>query len=192
MKSYLSAIAIAVLISVIIILCQRGEPSKIAKYELEFYVSLLEAMQKDDYIFIEDIVPVDWDIMKVFAAYATKENKLEYAGYKYDDDLEDITHEDVMSYIFLKGNKVVYYVDALVPRKMKEKMIDETEYEISLREGGTLKVLLEDKSLLEDWIYMSEISYAYRENRPYFEVAKRDSGRWVLTLKNSIDYLNRN
>ena len=99
-KSYLLAVAIAMLLSVIIILCQRGEPSKTSEYELEFYVSILEAMQKDDCVFVEDIVPVDWDIMKVFTAYATKENKLEYAGYKYDDDLEDITHEDVMSYTF--------------------------------------------------------------------------------------------
>lgn len=186
-KFCLSAIAIAMLISVIIMLCQRGKPSKTSEYELEFYVSILEAMQKDDCVFIEDIVPVDWDIMKVFTAYATKDNKLEYAGYKYDDDLEDITHEDVMSYIFLKGNKVVYYVDILVPRMFKARKINETEYEISLRKGGALKVSVKDESLLEDWVYITEISYAYRENKPFFEVTKWDSERWGLTLKNSID-----
>ena len=187
MKIYLSTVAIVILLSVIIILCQRGGTSKTSEYELEFYVSILKAMQKDDCVFIEDIVPVDWDIMKVFTAYATKENKLEYAGYKYADDLKDITHEDVMSYTFLKGNKVVYYVDILVPRMFKARKTNETEYEISLRKGGALKVSVEDESLLEDWGYITDISYAYRENRPYFEVTKRDSGiRW-LTLKNSID-----
>ena len=83
----------------------------------------------------------------------------------------------------------MYYVDILVPRMFKARKINETEYEISMRKGDALKVSVKDESLLEDWVYITEISHAYRENRPYFEVSKRDSGRWELTLKNSIDQI---
>lgn len=159
--------------------------SKTDTYEMNFYLSLLHALEECEYVLIEDLVPVDWELMKVFTAYATKADKIDYAGYQYGSDLEDITHEDVISLIFIKDDRVVYYVDALVPRKFETDMISSTEVEFSLSEGITSKETFNSAVWLGDWYYESHISESLRQNKPYFHVHFNDKGWFELTLLDS-------
>lgn len=181
----ISIILIVLLISIVV--NNDMSFSKTDTYEIEFYAALLNSMQESDNILLEDIVPAEWDVVKVFTAYATKENKIKYAGYKYGNQLMDLNYEDMMSLLFLKDGKVVYYVDALLPRRFQVKKLNEMKIRILKGFGKPQTVQLDDMSLLDGWAYTTQISESHKENKPYFEIAKNDSGIIRLILKNDND-----
>ena len=52
---------------------------------IDFYRVFLYEKEDSSHISVERLVPVEWDTMKVFRAYATADDKVEYAGYMYSD-----------------------------------------------------------------------------------------------------------
>lgn len=193
MKRCIGLKCIAVTMAVIFTIClcflllhnKTDESShQTGQYELEFYTSLLYALNDTKRIYIDDLVPVEWDTMHVFVAYATKDNKVDYAGYIYANDIQDITHEDVISLIFLAEDKVVYYVDTLVPRMFDIERISANEVKLTLNDDISTLVNLGEAEMISSWAYRTEITETHCQNRPYLDVVNKGNGSFFLTIKN--------
>ena len=193
MKRCIGLKCIAATMAVVFIICLcflllHNKPDasthQTGQYELEFYTSLLYALNDTKRIYIDDLIPVEWDTMHVFVAYATKDNKVDYAGYVYANDIQDITHEDVISLIFLSEDKVVYYVDALVPRMFDMERISRNEVKLTLNDEISTLVNLEEVEMITNWGYRTEITETHYQNRPYLDVVNKGNGSFFLTIKN--------
>ena len=155
-----------------------------SRFEMEFFTGLLYALDDTKRIYIDDLVPVEWDTMYVFTAYATKDNKIDCVGYTYANDIQDITHEDVISLVFLLEDKVVYYVDALVPRMFDIERISTTEARLTLRGNVSAVVNLDEAKMITSWGYRTEITETHYQNKPYFDATNKGYGSIFLTIKN--------
>lgn len=180
----IAAVMIAICLCLLLLYIELDVPSQqTSLYELEFYTNLLYALDDTDRIYIENLVPVEWDTMKVFTAYATKDNKIDYAGYTYANGIHDITHEDVLSLIFTSENEVVYYVDVLVPRMFDTERISTTEIKLTLNDDISALINLEEAQMVTNWGYSAEITETHYQNKPYFDVLNKGNGSVFLTIK---------
>lgn len=85
--------------------------------ETDFYATLLEQANEDKIVYIEDLIPVEWDKMRVFPTYADGKGKVKYAGYEYAKYLTTHHQEGQLSLLFFKEGKVVYYADWVEPSR---------------------------------------------------------------------------
>ena len=157
--------------------------SKTEQYELEFYSTLLVYMESNSVIPIREVVPVSWNKMKVFPAYSTKDDKIDYVGYRYADDLQDITHEDVISLVFLWDDSLVYYVDVLVPRMFQIQKKENGPDELWL--SNTYHVQLDEAitGYPTKWAYYNYVDEAFIGENPYFEIYNKGNSNYKITLK---------
>jgi hypothetical protein len=150
--------------------------------EIDFYRAFLYAKEDSSRISIKRLIPVEWDTMKVFRAYATAEDKVKYAGYTYSDKIDDLSLEDALSLLFLRSEKVVYYVDNLRPEWFTYNLLDNGLEEMSLY--GWYRVTI-DSFVHPDftrWAYYSQIDEVDFKDDPYFEISYLDSGAMSLVL----------
>jgi hypothetical protein len=150
--------------------------------QIEFFQSLLYERIHSSRIPIKQLVPVEWDYMKVFHVYTTKEMKIEFAGYQYANNLDDVNYEDEVSLLFMKGGKVMYYVDSLLPRLFQYQIMDHGLVKLSSRGGYSVEI---DSSMIpnfSDWGYYPLIEEAAIEDEPYFEIGYRGEGSISLIL----------
>ena len=153
-----------------------------AKYETDFYVAFLQAISSKNEVLIADLVPVKWDTMKVFRAYSTKEDKFAYAEYRYANDIQDITHEDVISLMFMKDGIVVYYVDALVPRRFDIEMVDSSIMEVSLDGKYAIRIDSAYACPVTSWGYYPMIDEVSVREEPCFMLSNSEAGTVSVTL----------
>ena len=148
--------------------------------EIDFYREFLYAKEDSAHIPIEQLVPVAWDSMKVFRAYATAEDKIEFAGYPYEKDLQDINYEDMVSLLFLRDGKVVYYVDLLLPRLFQYENLENGLVRLSKKGWYSVELDASVVPTFSGWAYYPQIEEANREEEPYFEI--RETGRDTISL----------
>ena len=183
----LRVVCLIIFLSVTVYFCiccfSKGEVDRNGlQYEIDFYSALVQNMNASNQIFLRDLVPKKWDTVKVFKAYATENDKIDYVGYRYADSLEDITHEDVMSLLFLEGHSVVYYVDVLVPRMFKTKMISPETMEISLNNEHSIVLEFLSIPVFHDWVFEATFEESSFEENPFFEVYW-DNKKPIITLR---------
>ena len=157
--------------------------SNTQRNEIDFFRALLYAKAESPMIPIENLVPVEWDYMKVFCAYATKEDKIEFAGYIYADDIQDIGHEDILSLLFFKDGKVVYYVDALVPRMFEYEMLENGLVKMSTKGWYFVEIDSAMCPEFSSWGFYPQIEEACIEDNPHFVIDYRNDTLISLTLQ---------
>lgn len=176
---------LALLCILLLLVCIKGSNtfSKTKQYELEFYSTLLVYMKSNNIIPIREVVPVNWNKMKVFPAYSTKDDKIDYVGYRYANDLQDITHEDVISLVFLWDDSLVYYVDVLVPRMFQIEKKENGPDELWL--SNTYHVQLDETiaGYPTEWAYYNYVDEAFISENPYFEIHNKGNSNYEITLK---------
>lgn len=150
--------------------------------EIDFYRAFLYEKEDSSHISVERLVPVEWDTMKVFRAYATADDKVKYAGYMYSNKIDNLYLEDALSLLFLRRGKVVYYVDNLRPEWFTYNLLDNGLEEMTL--NGWYSVVI-DSFVHPDftrWAYYPKIDEADFKDDPYFEISYLDSGAISLVL----------
>lgn len=191
-QSHHVVLYIILIISIVLnfILCVHITLSNVSisateKNTIDFFRAFLYASKNESDISIDWLVPVEWDTLRVFKAYATKEDKIAYAGYQYADDLGDINYEDEISLIFLRNNKVVYYVDTLLPRLFEYTPQDNGNIEMSIKGGKGYSVEI-DASVVpqyDEWAFYPQFDEASNADSPHLKVANVDTAKATITLQ---------
>ena len=172
-------------LSVGVVLLWPTKPSLTTLNELEFYKNLLVAYNERNQILIQDLVPVEWDYMKVFCAYATGEDKVKFAGYRYAEDLKDINYEDVVSLLFMRDGKVVYYVDSLIPRAFDYHVVNDSQTIMTrkpLKQYNFTTIPSDLLPTFKGWAYYPKIEEATIEEQPYFQISDFNEENISLVL----------
>lgn len=150
--------------------------------EVDFFRAFLYAIPDTAHVPLDMLVPVEWERVKVFRAYATPENKVKYAGYQYADDLDSIEYEDTLSLVFMNNSYVVFYVDILLPRMFKYEYLDNGLVRMSLKGRYSVDIDEEMVPTFSEWALHPQIDEVLREHNPYFEVNYKSDGQISLVL----------
>jgi len=109
--------AILILVMILFLLVpastQMLEPTEMEQLDVmnrEFYAAMLERAAETDRIPLETLVPVEWDRVIAFDAYAGAEEMWRMAGGQFSEALNYGGYREMFSLIFLRGDEVVYFV----------------------------------------------------------------------------------
>ena len=156
-----------------------------SQYETDFYVNLLKAASESETVYFRDLVTCEWDTVAILPVYQTDETKIEYAGYRYADDLRSNCREDILSLLFMKEGKVVYYVDSLAPWIFQYSPVADSK--VMLKKSGSTSVIVEATILPKDtsvWFWQAFFTEAAFSENPYIEVNySSPKGYLVLDIK---------
>ena len=150
----------------------------------DLYAALLRASQEADVIPLDALVPVAWDRLKVFPSYCTAEQKTEYAGYAYADDLIDGETEGILSLLFLKDDRVVYHVDAIIPWRFRY-VEDENGLVKMAIKGSDYWVHLEKEYVpsYESWRVIGQGSEFARSEKPAIVIEREEEGGTTIEIR---------
>lgn len=108
-------IAVVMLFLFIPVSTQVLEPTEMERLDAvnrEFYTAMKENSTKTNLIPLETLVPVEWDRVIAFDAYAGAEEMERLAGTRFSEVLSYGGYSEMFSLVFMRGDEVAYFVHA--------------------------------------------------------------------------------
>ena len=159
----------------------KSSISNTHRYELDFYISILQATKNSKIVALDNLVPVEWDYVKVFYPYQTVEDKIEFVGYKYADYLTDLGDNGCLSLIFIRNERVVYFVDCLSDQTIEHIKLDNGLIRLKCNEYY-IDVDSDAIGDLINWRFDPHIDCAFKTDSPYIMLSKIDDGFYSIIM----------